>query len=119
MENKPDEKKSENYQFITEKRKNKPINKQKILWRILWTVVLAVVFGAVAASVFTVVVRKSGAVDMREKVDFTPEDAPIETGSGNSSVSVSEVQEISQDSVEEIPEKETVSGENEIGRAHV
>ena len=96
MDNKADENKTENYQFITEKRKNKPINKQKLLWRIVTTVILAMVFGAVSAGVFTTMVKRNGSADMREKVDFTPEENPSdgapETGSDNTAVSAEEAE---------------------------
>ena len=110
--NKTDENKTENYQFITEKRKNKPINKQKILMRFILTVILAVVFGAVAACVFTVMVKRSGITDLRERVDFTSEE-PEETASSNVTVSETtavEVEEVSQnDAVEDTKEEKTVS----------
>ena len=117
MENKTDDKKAENYQFITEKRKNKPINKQKILWRIIFTIILAIIFGVVSAGVFTAMVRHNGSVDMREKVDFTPEELmpeePMETSSDNSTVSAETpvVEEVSQNDSEkeEVVEKKTVS----------
>ena len=110
MDKKTDDKKAENYQFITEKRKNKPLNKQKILWRIVFTIILAILFGAVSAGVFTAMVKRNGSVDMREKVDFTPEE-PVETGSDNSTVSAEtvEVEEVSRNETEKEEVKKTVS----------
>lgn len=47
------ENKQDKYEFISEKIKEKPINKRKILFRMGFTVVMAVVFGIVACFVFT------------------------------------------------------------------
>ena len=111
MDNKVDENKTENYQFITEKRKNKPINKQKLLWRIVFTIILAAIFGAVSASIFTAMVKHNGSADMRERVDITPDEPvsaeSVDTGSDNSTVSAeAAVQEISQNEPSELETKE-------------
>ncbi|MBO6137557.1 MAG: trypsin-like peptidase domain-containing protein, partial [Lachnospiraceae bacterium] len=121
MDHKTDENKTENYQFITEKRKNKPINKQKILWRVVSTVILAVVFGAVSAGVFTLMVRSNGSADTRERVDFTPEEQtpedPVEadTSSDNATVSAESaaVEEVSQNE----PEKEEAEDRRTVSAA--
>ena len=47
------ENKQDKYEFISEKIKEKPINKRKILFRMGFTVVMAVIFGIVACFVFT------------------------------------------------------------------
>ncbi|MBQ9504593.1 MAG: PDZ domain-containing protein [Lachnospiraceae bacterium] len=121
MDHKTDENKTENYQFITEKRKNKPINKQKILWRVVSTVILAVVFGAVSAGVFTLMVRSNGSADTRERVDFTPEEQtpedPVETDTSSDNATVSAesaaVEEVSQNE----PEKEEAEDRRTVSAA--
>lgn len=111
MDNKADENKTENYSFITEKRKSKPINKQKVLGRIVFTIILAVIFGAVSACVFTAVVKRGGSTDIRERVDFTPEEN-VDTGSDNATVSEDiTVDEVSKNEAAKVQEEveETVS----------
>ena len=47
------ENEKEEFAFIKEKIKNKPLNKRRIILKMAFTVVLAVVFGLVSCFVFT------------------------------------------------------------------
>ncbi len=109
-ENKP----QESYQFITEKRKHKPVNFKKLIQKILFTIVLAVLFGATAAAAFVFIVHKSRAMDVRETVDFTREEVQG-PASENATVSSEELSEPSQNSVEVIPEEKTAVSAGQAG----
>ncbi len=63
----------ENYQFITEKRKKKPVNKRRIFGRIFLTLVLAVLFGAVSSVVFVEITKRTLPQAQRTLVDLTEE----------------------------------------------
>ncbi len=58
------------YQFITEKRKKKPLNVRRAVGRIFFTIFLAVLFGAVASVVFFEIDRRLMPKNQRTLIDL-------------------------------------------------
>ncbi len=66
--------------FITEKIKDKPINKRRLILRVLFTAVLAVIFGVVSALVYSITMRElTRAAENSELniVNIPPDEDPV------------------------------------------
>lgn len=102
-------KSNENYEFIKETRKEKPINKRKLIIKILITVFLSILFGVVASVCYTVGNHNLEAVLYPEKIetvtiaeDMEPIDMTV------SEVSLPEMSEEDEEEPETEKEPETV-----------
>ncbi len=90
------EKENGNFSFINEKRKEKPINKKRVLIQMGLVVIMAVIFGLMASFVFAFFQPKFAEM-------LYPEEEPVVT-IPKDSVEETEEQEATEETTEEAPE---------------
>lgn len=88
------------FTFLTEKIKDKPINKRRVVIRLASTIGFAIIFGLTAAMVYTVAVRHAGNFLYPESLE------PVTISDNSEEAAVSGSQVISENSISDDVEKE-------------